>query len=151
MQHQFRPQAIRKFQRNVISSNAFPFCFIFYLHRLRSWFNNSAAGGKTPPILENIAALWSWEKHENLEYKCRLLKMNGATLISRWSSAFCDSPVHLGVQQGRGVLVYRGGPLIETKKGVRAPGNDIRQTCTDAVHIHSHSSAMEGICVRELR
>lgn len=45
-----------------------------------------------------------------------------------------DSPVHLGVQQGRGVLVYRGGPLIESKKGVRAPGNDIRQTCTDAVH-----------------
>lgn len=62
-----------------------------------------------------------------------------------------DSPVHLGVQQGRGVLVYQGGPLIETKKGVRAPGNDIRQTCMDEVHIHSHSSAMEGICVQELR
>lgn len=49
---------------------------------------------------------------------------------------FSDSPVHLGVQQGRGVLVYQGGPLIETKKGVRAPGNDIRQTFIDAVRIH---------------
>lgn len=61
-----------------------------------------------------------------------------------------DSPVHLGVQQGQGVLVYQGAPLIETKKGVRAPGNDIRQTFMDAVHIRSHSSGMEGICVQEL-
>lgn len=36
--------------------------------------------------------------------------------------------VHLGVQQGLGGLVYQGGPLIETKKGVRSPpGNDIKQ------------------------
>lgn len=55
-----------------------------------------------------------------------------------------DSPVHPGVQQGRGVLVYRGGPLIVTKKGVRAPGNDIRPTRTDSVHIHSHSCVMEA-------
>lgn len=62
-----------------------------------------------------------------------------------------DSPVHLAVQQGRGVQVYQGGPLIETKRGVRAPGNDIRQIFMDAIHIHSHSSGMEGICVGELR
>lgn len=58
--------------------------------------------------------------------------------------------VHLGVQQGLGGLVYQGGPLIETKKGVRSPpGNDIKQTFT-VITFLSHLSQMVGICVQEL-
>lgn len=74
----------------------------------------------------------------------------GSDLDFQGKCSISNSPVHLGVQQGRGVLVYQGGPLIETKKEVRAPGKDIRQTFTDAVHNHSHLSVMEGICIQEL-
>lgn len=45
-------------------------------------------------------------------------KDEGSDLDFQGKCSISNSPVHLGVQQGRGVLVYQGGPLIETKKEV---------------------------------